>query len=150
MENSQKGWTLLKQSVVYVQEIASLKSNFHEFPSSSDCIFRFFLPCVGCDVCPLIWGPLTAEYISWVDDVRPASGRNLVQVQVQSKAPWCPKGRSLRLLGCHSGGMWYGKSATTFTDYIHMTYEVTCIYFDLYLQIQALQMYISRASRTSC
>jgi len=33
-----------------------------------------------------ICGPLTAEYISWVDDVRPASGRSLVQVQVQSKA----------------------------------------------------------------
>lgn len=33
-----------------------------------------------------ICGPLTAAYISWVDDVGPASGRNLVQVQVQSKA----------------------------------------------------------------
>ena len=33
-----------------------------------------------------ICGPLTAEYTSFVDDVRPASGRNLVQVQVQSKA----------------------------------------------------------------
>lgn len=142
MENSQKGWTLLKQSVVYVQEIA-LKKQFWWISQ----FFRLHLsifPALCWTYVLWFWGPLTAEYISWVDDVRPASGRNLVQVQVQSKAPWFPKGRSLRLVKCHSGGIWYGKSATRLQTiytwsivtstvniftYIHANTSTTDVYF---------------------
>lgn len=96
-------------------------------------IASFDFSCTLLDVCPLIWGPLRAEYISWVDDVRPASGRSLVQVQVQSKAPWFPKGWSLRLVGCHSGGFLIWKKCHSFTDYIHMTYShVYCKYIYSY------------------
>ena len=124
-------------------KFASLKSNFHEFPSSSDCIFRFFLPCVGCDVCPLIWGPLTAEYISWVDDVRPASGRNLVQVPsaVQStlvskgsipKIAWVSQWRYVIWKKCHyvlqTIYIWHMKSRVYILICIYKYKHYRCIF----------------------